>query len=293
MSSTTQPVIHAAADLLSDVSLEMTGADLAALVGAREVIAPGTSIHVTHLGTETLEQRLAAASAVLEHGWRPVPHIASRRLRSAQELEHCLGRLGDLGAADRLMVVAGDPETPEGPFEDSLAVIGSGILQRHGVTHVTITGYPDGHPGVAEHALWRSLEDKSAALAEQGIDGAIVTQFGFDTESVLRWIRAVRERGIDLPIRVGVAGPAGVKRLLGYARRFGVSTSAGIVKKYGFSLANLLGTAGPDHFVSALAGELNGAQLGSVRLHFYTFGGMVATSEWIDGYRNSSPIRSS
>jgi hypothetical protein len=33
-------------------------------------------------------------------------------------------------------------------------------------------------------------------------------------------------------------GPAGVRRLLRYAARFGVSTSAGIARKYGLSLTS-------------------------------------------------------
>jgi methylenetetrahydrofolate reductase (NADPH) len=91
----------------------------------------------------------------------------------------------------------------------------------------------------------------------------------------------VRRRGVDTPVRIGVPGPAGVRRLLGYARRFGVGTSAGIVQKYGFSLTNLLGTAGPDRFLRDLAAGLDPAVHGQVLLHFYTFGGLRATAEWV------------
>ena len=81
---------------------------------------------------------------------------------------------------------------------------------------------------------------------------SILTQFAFDTDPVLAWINAVRDRGIDTQIRVGTPGPAGIKRLLGFARRFGIGANAMIVKKYGFSLTNLMGTAGPDKFVTDL-----------------------------------------
>jgi len=141
------------------------------------------------------------------------------------------------------------------------------------VKAVSISGYPEGLPDIPTDVLWGALPQKAASLREQGLDGTIITQFGFDTEPVIKWISDVRERGIDYPIRVGVPGPAGVKRLLGYACRFGLASSAGIVQKYGFSLSDLLGTAGPDRFVIDLASRLDGAGLGTVKLHFYTFGG--------------------
>jgi methylenetetrahydrofolate reductase (NADPH) len=94
-------------------------------------------------------------------------------------------------------------------------------------------------------------------------------------------VAEVREHGIELPIRVGVPGPASVKLLLGFAARLGVATSATIAKKYGLSVTNLLGKAGPDRFIRDLAAALDPAKHGEVKLHFYTFGGFKTTAEWI------------
>ena len=146
---------------------------------------------------------------------------------------------------------------------------------------VSIAGYPEGHPDIPGDVLWRHLDEKALALAQEGLDAVILTQFAFDTAPVMTWIDAVRDRGIDAPIRIGTPGPAGVKRLLGFARRFGIGANAMIVKKYGFSLTNLMGTAGPDRFVSDLAALLaDDPKSGDVKLHFYTFGGLLATSQW-------------
>jgi methylenetetrahydrofolate reductase (NADPH) len=116
----------------------------------------------------------------------------------------------------------------------------------------------------------------------------IVTQFAFDSDPVAEWIDGVRAKGILAPIRVGTPGPAGVKRLLSFARRFGIGANAMIVKKYGFSLTNLMGVAGPDNFVNDLAAVLaersagHGPGLGGqVGLHFYTFGGLAETAKWV------------
>jgi methylenetetrahydrofolate reductase (NADPH) len=273
--------------LLSDFSLEMTGKDAGKLEEARGNIPPGTRINVTFLENEEPRMRLEAIKAVKRFGYVPVAHISARRLRSREMLEEYLSALAAEDAAENVLIIAGDPVEPLGPFEDALAVIKSGVLQQYGVRNIGVGGYPEGHPAIPESALWSALEGKVAALRQQELPGAVITQFGFDVDSVLKWIEAVRERGIDLPVRVGVPGPAGVRRLLTFAGRLGVGTSAGIAKKYGFSISNLMGTTGPDKFILSLAEGLDPERHGEVKLHFYTFGGLKATSDWIADFRRA------
>lgn len=275
----------AARELVDQFSLEMTGKDVPGLREAAHAIPQGTKINVTFLGNEDLEMRVAASKAVKELGFIPVPHISARRLQSQAQLEEFLTRLQEVGATEHVFAVGGDPADPAGPYPDSLSVIRSGILQKYGVKEVSIAGYPEGHPDIATDVLWHHLEEKSAALKEQGLDAVILTQFAFDTDPVMEWVTAVRDRGITSPIRIGTPGPAGIKRLIAFSRRFGVGANAMIVKKYGFSLTNLMGTAGPDKFVSDLAGLLAAdPRTAPVMLHFYTFGGLLATAEWTDEY---------
>ena len=281
----------AVAALFDDYSLEMTGKDVEDLDGARGTIPPGTRINVTCLGSEDLEMRLAAARAVKGFGFTPVPHISARRLASRAMLEEFLSALRAEGLADTVFVVGGDPTQPQGPYEDALTVLESGLLQQYGVRHVSVSGYPEGHPDIADPLLWSAIVRKSALLKDRQLPGGVITQFAFDVDPVLTWIEAVRGRGVDLPIRIGVPGPAGVRRLMRYAARFGVGTSAGIVKKYGLSLTNLMGTAGPDHFLRALAAGYDPRRHGEVKLHFYTFGGLRATAEWISDFRAPGELR--
>lgn len=271
--------------LLSDYSLEMTGKDIESLREAAPLIPRGTRINVTFLGNEDLDMRVAAAKEVRDLGFVPVPHLSARRLTSETELRDFLDALQQVDAQAQVFVVGGDPATPEGPYEDSLSVIRTGILPEYGVAEVGIAGYPEGHPDISDNDLWTHLADKSAALAEQSLEQVVISQFAFDADRVTAWIQEVRALGIDSAVRVGTPGPAGIKRLLGFARRFGVGTSASIVKKYGFSLTNLLGTAGPDKFLDAFARDVDAQPgLGKVKAHFYTFGGLRATAEWIDDY---------
>jgi len=263
-------------------SLEATGRDEATIRGAASVIQPEQKISIAYLGNETDEQRVATAGAIRELGFWPVPHISARRTKSAEALESYLAGLQKVGANDRLIIIGGDPKDPEGPYSDALSIIKSGIPKKYGVKDIGIAGYPEGHPDISNDVLWQALADKAAALTANGYTGRICTQFSFDAEAVVKWIREVRARGIELPVRVGVPGPAGIKRLLGYATRFGVGTNAFIIKKYGLSLTNLMGTAGPDNFIRDLAKALESdPSLGAVDLHYYTFGGIDTTAKWV------------
>lgn len=278
----------AARNLTKHYSLEMTGKDIDGLRDSSETIPPGTKVNVTFLGNEDLEMRVAAAKAVKGHGFTPVPHISARRLESQGQLEEFLARLEEIGASETIFAVGGDPSQPAGPYPDALSLIRSGVLQKYGVREVSIAGYPEGHPDIPGDVLWQHLEAKSQELASQGLDSVILTQFSFDTDPVLRWIDMVRSRGIESAIRIGTPGPAGIKRLIGFASRFGIGANAMIVKKYGFSLTNLMGSAGPDRFVNDLAEGLGSSAAGDVKLHFYTFGGLKATSEWARDFVRSA-----
>jgi methylenetetrahydrofolate reductase (NADPH) len=272
--------------LLDDFSMEMTGKDVARLEAAAGVIPAGTRIHITFLDNEDLAMRVNAAAAARRLGFTPVPHISARRITSQAELEEFLAALRAIDATEFVFAVAGDPPVPLGPYEDSLALIESGVLQQYGVRHVSIGGYPDGHPDIPAPVLWSALESKSAALAKLQIPGVVLTQVEFDVERVLSWLAEVRQHGVELPVRVGVPGPTSIKGLLGFASRLGISTSHTIAKKYGFSMTNLLGKAGPETFIRELEAGLDPAKHGEVLLHFYTFGGFKSTAEWISNFRS-------
>ncbi|GGH44723.1 methylenetetrahydrofolate reductase [Microbacterium album] len=283
MADTTSPQ----AKIIDDFSLEMTGKDVPGLREAQDVIPQGTRVNVTFLGNEDLEMRVTAAKAVKDAGFIPIPHISARRLSSQAQLEEFLDRLQQVGATEHVFAVGGDPTTPEGPYDSAYDLIRSGVLQKYGVKEVSISGYPEGHPDIKTDVLWDHLEKKAASLKEQDLGAVILTQFAFDTDPVMSWTRGVRDRGIDATIRIGTPGPAGIKRLINFARRFGVGANAMIVKKYGFSLTNLMGTAGPDKFVTELADLVEAdPKAGDVKLHMYAFGGLRATAEWCRDYQS-------
>jgi len=276
--------------LLRDYSLEMTAKDIDRLEEAALVIPPGTHISVTFLPNEDFPARVKAAAAVRRLGFVPVPHISARRLKTAAELEAFLDALATEVRIENAFVIAGDPPRPEGPYEDALAVIKTGLLGKYGVKHVGISGYPEGHPDIPADKLWQALRDKQATLQELGHDFAIMTQFGFDADPVFSWLEQLRKEGIHAPVRIGVSGPTSVKTLLRYAARCGVGASAKVMSKYGVSITRLLSTAGPDPIIQDFARGLDPQTHGETFLHFYPFGGFLKTAEWVRDFRQSQGI---
>jgi len=276
-----------AADMLADHSLEMTAKDADKLGDAADLIVPGTQISVTFLPNEDFADRARAAELVKTLGFVPMPHLSARRFKSERELEAYLDDLSAKEALERVFVIAGDPAVPEGPYEDALALIRSGLLAKYGVKHVGISGYPEGHPEISAPKLWQALRDKRDTLDGMGVDFSIITQFGFDADPVLAWLEQVRAEGITAPVRMGVAGPASIKTLLRFAARCGVGASAKVMTKYGVSITKLLGNAGPDPIIKDFAAKLDSARHGETRLHFYPFGGLAKTAGWIRDFEGA------
>ncbi len=282
------PLIHPnwdkpRAGITDGFSLEMTARDEASLRDAAPLIPPETPVAITYLPGEELAARVAATIAVRELGFEPMPHFSARRITSPADFEGYLRAVVERAGVRRCFIVAGDPPAPQGPYFDTMALIETGAFERAGIQAIGVGGHPEGHPNMTPDQCWQVLETKVRAIEARGMAPLVVTQFGFDPDAFLGWLRELRARGIDCPLRIGVPGPAGIKRLLAFAARCGVGASASVMKKYGVSIGNLLGTAGPDKLVDAFAAGL-GEEHGRVRLHFYPFGGMVKTVEWIRDY---------
>jgi methylenetetrahydrofolate reductase (NADPH) len=274
---------HAPARITDGYSLEMTAKDVASLTDAAPLIAPETPLSVTFLPGEAPDARVAATVAVRQLGFEPMPHFSARRILSEDDFEGYLRDVVQAAGVRRCFIVAGDPPEPQGPYADTMSLLRTGAFERAGIKAIGIGGHPEGHPVVTPDQCWTVLADKVAEIDRRGMAALIVTQFGFDPDRVLAWLSELRERGIETPVRIGIPGPASIKALLRFAARCGVGASTAVMKKYGVSITNLLGSAGPDKMVDVFAARLGPAH-GAVRLHFYPFGGLVKTVEWIADY---------
>ena len=110
-------------------SLEMTAKDIDSLRAAAPLIPAETPIAITFLPGEEAQARIEATLAVRELGFEPMPHFSARRIHSAIEFEHYLYAVVARAGVRRCFVVAGDPPEPQGPFSDSMSLIGSGVFE--------------------------------------------------------------------------------------------------------------------------------------------------------------------
>jgi methylenetetrahydrofolate reductase (NADPH) len=288
------PLIHPnwsrpATSAIDGYSIEITAKDADALRAVAARIPPDTPIAIAFLPGEPFDERVRAAQAIRALGFEPMPHFSARRIESLDAFEDYLTAVVEQAGVQRCFVVAGDPSTPAGPFADSTSLIATGAFERSGIRAIGVGGHPEGHPNMTEAECFAVLDGKCREIARRGMAPLIVTQFGFDADAVVRWLAELRRRGIDAPVRLGVPGPAGIKTLMRYAALCGVGASTAVLRKYGLSLGNLIGSAGPDRFVAILEAALT-PDHGPVRLHFYPFGGLARTLDWIDGYARATGL---
>jgi len=265
---------------LRDFSLEATRPKSPDVEALKAEAPAGTCVYLSALPKRPFDELADQAAMIRTAGLEPVPHIAVRNLQTRDEIIRLLARLQDEAQVAHLLVIGGDRSDPAGPFATSLDLIESGLLQKYGVRHVGLAGHPEGHPRVSNDMLDRALRAKVEAAEQSGLAADIVTQFSFDSDAIIAWVRRLRDYGIENPVRIGLAGPTNLTTLLRYARRCGVTASASGLARHAGLMKHLFGVSAPDGLVCALADAAAGGTLGDVAAHFFSFGGIGATARW-------------
>jgi methylenetetrahydrofolate reductase (NADPH) len=266
--------------LVSGASLELSSRDPAEIDAGAEHLARGSAIYISMPPGQTYHGTVSLAARVRSAGFRPVPHIAARGIASRAALEDFLARASGEAGVDCALVIAGDNDRVNGPFESSLALLETGLFQKHGIVSVGVAGYPEGHPKVAASVLDSALIAKKSLARRSGIEIHVVTQFCFDAAPVLSW--AARTKVHGLPLRIGLAGPASLPRLLRFAALCGIGNSVRALKARPRTITCLLVEAGPEIVMRGLA-QHAGAPIAG--LHFFCFGGLARTARWLRAVR--------
>lgn len=262
-------------------SLEITGKTIGQLVEAKDLIPAQTPVNIAFLGTETHEERLHVARTIRELDLEAVPIISSRRLTSVDELDWLLDNYKKVAAPQRFIFVGGDPATPAGPFDSAIKVLESGVLERHGITNVGIVGHPEGNTYIDDDTAAESLRTKVEMLAERGCDVEITTQYGLDAQAMVNWVSALRQQGIDTPLRLGIPGPVSTKTLLRFAEMFGTEIPGEAAAAYGIDANDPQRMMTADTYINTIFEAVNEQNMGPALLHLYPFGGVSKAVRWI------------
>jgi methylenetetrahydrofolate reductase (NADH) len=280
------------APMLRNYSVEISPTSEKIVASAVERLEPGTEVFLTWIPGEDPYGMVAPSAKLRKAGLFPSPHIGARHLESAAQLDDLLGRLTGEAGVDRVLLIGGERAKPLGPYDSTLQVMQTGLLQKHHIQRAGISGFPEGHPAISEQLLGDSMVAKMNYGRSIGLQLQIVTQFCFEGEPIAAWLKRIRALGVDLPVRIGLAGPAGIATLTKYALHCGVGNSIRALTKSA-SFAKLLNERDPEPVMrEILAAAPNGDSsvppLGISALHFYTFGGLKKTVEWIQAARSQS-----
>jgi methylenetetrahydrofolate reductase (NADPH) len=260
--------------LMAGFSIEATRpseADISALAALER----GTRVYLSAVPNRPIDECVAPAIRLRAAGYEPVPHIAVRNFANVEALDDLLARLNGEAGVTNVLVIAGDgPHC--GPLRRAVDAIDSGMLRRRGIRTVGIAGYPQGHPRVSDDKLSLALAEKIRAAEAIGMIVEIVTQFCFDAPAILGFIARLRAYGFEHRVRVGLVGPTSLTALMRYASRCGVRSSAQALARRSGLMRQMFTVATPDDIVRALAE----ARPAGIAPHFFSFGGIPATSRW-------------
>jgi methylenetetrahydrofolate reductase (NADPH) len=281
------------ARMLRGYSIEVNSNDPKVVDAALARLDPGTEVFLTWIPGANPMYLIVPAARLRRAGLVPVPHIGARHIESTDQLERLAASLAGDAGVDRILVIGGDRATPAGPYDSSLSVMQSEVFQKLGIVRMAIAGFPEGNPNISDGALDQALNAKLNFARAAGLQIAIVTQFCFEAAPIVEWLRRIRAQGINVPVRVGLAGPAGLLTLGRYAVRCGIGNSLRVLTEKP-SFAKLLVDKGPEPIIRGVAngaGAENAAHLpfGIAGLHFFVFGGFNKTVDWINAERGRQP----
>jgi methylenetetrahydrofolate reductase (NADPH) len=287
----TTAALPSIAGLLRGYSIELAPSDSTGMDVAIDRLDPGTEVSLTWIPGSDPMNMIAPAARLRKAGHLPMPHIGARHVESQVQLEELVERLAGEAAVDRILIVGGDRAKPAGPYGSTLAVMQSGVLQKAGIVQMTVGGFPEGNPHIQENVLSEALASKVDFARATGIQLSITTQFAFKAEPIIEWLRRIRNSGIEARVRIGLAGPARLMTLALYAVRCGIGNSLHVLTENP-SFAKALVDKGPEPIIREIASFMrdgNREWLGIAGFHFYVFGGLRRTIDWIDSERSLNP----
>ena len=166
-------------------------------------------------------------------------------------------------------------------FDCSMQILKTGILQANGITKIGVAGHPEGSPDIADNEIKRALQEKNEFAIKENLNMYIETQFCFEAEMVLAWEKKAREDGNQLPIRIGIPGPATIKTLFRFAQISGIGPSMRFIAKQAGNVAKLMTVQSPHLLLGELAEGMAADKACLIKhFHYYPFGGFVRTAKY-------------
>jgi methylenetetrahydrofolate reductase (NADH) len=247
------------------------------LAGAEEAVLEHVPLEVTVTVTTSpkkgLDPTLDLVERIAANGYGVAPHLAARHVRDRDHLAELVERIRGAGATD-VLVMAGDAAEPAGDFDGALPLLEALAELGGPFENVGMTGYPESHAFLSDDVATRAM------LAKAEFSTYVVTQICFDPAVTATWMDAVWERGIELPIYVGLPGPVPRSKLLRVCERIGVGDSLRTLSTHVAENDGAQDAFDPDPLVFGLDATFDGRQPNMAGFHVFTFNDLEGTERW-------------
>ena len=266
--------------LVRQASVETTPKGALKIGDFRTHLPEQTRIYITFLPGSDFADTVQTAITLKQQNMIPIPHIAARSLASKQMLEQSLQQLQAIDISEALLIGGAVPK-PLGEFSASIDVLETDLFQQYGFQKLGIAGHPEGSPDFSDTDAIKALQLKSAYGNKNGLSLYIATQFCFEAEPLIAWQQQLQNQGINLPVKIGVAGVATIKTLLKYAIECGIGNSMQVISKRAKDLTKIMSPFPPDDLVKALAHHIESdAETLINGIHIFPLGGLQKTADW-------------
>jgi len=283
----------ALAALLENYSIEVMPRTAERIADFRPLLPAGTRVYIAHIDGTPIDDMVATATRLARDGFDVIPHFPARSIADTAMLHDWIARYQGEAGVRQALVLAGGIGTPRGVFHSSMQVLGTGAFDRAGFTHLHVAGHPEGNrdidPDGSDRAVSDALRWKQAFRDRTDAHIALVTQFCFEAAPVIAWVDRLAAEGIDLPVHIGIAGPARLQTLIRFSIACGVGPSLRVLQKRARDVTKLVLPFEPTRVLTDLAlHKAANPAFGVARVHLFPLGGIAAAADWANA-RKAAP----
>ena len=197
-------------DFLEGYSIEVMPRTAEKVEDFRALLPRGTRVYIAHIEGTPIEDMLATARRLARDGYPVMPHFPARIIKDRAMLADWIARYKGEAGVDQALLLGGGVSTPAGEFDSSMQLLDTGLFD--GFTRLHVAGHPEGNRDIdtdgSDRIVMEALRWKQAYCARTDAKMAIATQFAFEAKPIIAWADHLRAEGIDMPIHIGIAGPA-------------------------------------------------------------------------------------
>jgi methylenetetrahydrofolate reductase (NADPH) len=283
------PATGALEAFLKGYSIEVMPRTAEKVESFRDILPSGTRVYIAHIETP-IEDMVATAARIKREGYEPMPHFPARIIRDKATLLDWVARYRDVGVTQGL-ILAGNPAARVGDFSNSMELLDSGAFD--GFERLHVAGHPEGSkdidPDGSDRMVMEAARWKSAFAERTDAQMAMVTQFCFEAQPVIDWVNRLAGEGINLPVHIGIAGPAKLQTLIKFAIACGVGPSLRVLQKRALDVTKLLLPYEPTEVLEALAAhKAANPGFGIEQVHFFPLGGIRTNAAWVTEHGGAS-----